>query len=122
MRCFTRTLRVTSASELESWIGFDHWLIPPELPLVHEPGKQERRHALGVGGRHEECVRVHKLRLAQLAHTKAAFEDYTTAVEERERSAGNVQLLHRGFDKAFQLRDALGSEGSAFRPAKVSLL
>ena len=50
------------------------------------------------------------LRFAQLAHAKSAFVDNPAAIHKREGSAGDVQLLHRGLDEAFQLRDALGSE------------
>src|SRR5262249_473162 len=97
-------------AELEVRISFDYRLIPSNLPLIHEPGQQERGHTLGVGGCHKKRVAIDALRFAQFASAKPTFIDNTTAVQEGKRNPWNFQLLHRSLDEVLQFRDAVGGE------------
>src|SRR5437879_1674989 len=85
-RCFTRTWRVVSASpKLELRVDFGDWLIPAQLLLIYKTREQKRGHALGVRGRHEQRVGIHRSGLAEFAHSKAALENYPAAVHQSER-------------------------------------
>src|SRR5262249_4351336 len=97
-------------AELELRVDFGDWLIPAQLLLIHKTREQKRGHALGIGGGHEEGVGIHRSRLAEFAHSKAALENHATAVHQRERGAGYAQLLHRGLDEAFDVGNAVRIE------------
>ena len=92
-------LRGFGVAQFECGIDVNDRLVPLQLLLVDEFGKQQRRHTLRVRRSHKQNVLVDAFGLAEFAHSESTLVYNLAAIDERHRNAGDAEFLHRCFHK-----------------------
>src|ERR1700731_3834769 len=89
-------LRRVGIAKPERGVKLNYRLIPGELFFVGEYRKQQSGLPLGIRSCHEQRVLIYRIGLAQLADSEPTLVYDPAAIDQRDRGAGDTELLHCG--------------------------